>query len=82
MKINRHSYIYQNKENWRDRIKILKAFNTKYEAEIKHHQLEYVKLIDDYNGKPVREDNLGQSQDWFHRLYHLKYKTKLRILPA
>ena len=81
MKINQYHKIYQNKDNYRKELRMLSGFSIRHEAEIKHHQLENVKLVLDYKGDPIMEDKEGNPQDWFHRLYHIKYETKLRILP-
>ena len=82
MKITKHCYLYQNKDNWREKLNMVKAFHIKHEAEIRQHQLEYISLVDDYDGNPIRVDNMGKEQDWFSRLYFIKYQTTLRILPA
>ena len=82
MKINKHCYLFQNKDNWREKLKMVKDFHIKHEAEIREHQLEYVSLVDDYKGDPIRIDDMGKEQDWFAKLYFIRYETKLRILAA
>ena len=82
MKINRHYLLYQNKDNWKREVQMLKAFKIPHEAKILECELEYIHLVDDYEGQPVRQDNLGYDMAWFFKLYKVNYKTKLRILPA
>ena len=82
MKINKHNLLYQDRDTWKQRVQTLKAFRVPHEAEILECELEYTKLICDYDGNPIMQDRFGLDMDWFLKLYSLKYKTKLRIFPA
>ena len=82
MKINEYSFLYQTKKTWDKQVMMMRAFKIEHEAEILQFELEYISKVCDYDGDPCREDNFGRPQDLFSRLYSLKYKTKLRILPA
>ena len=81
MKINRHNLLYQDKKNWKNKIATLKAFKIPYEAEIRECAMEHINLVSDYNSSPAMRIR-GVDVDWFLKLYSIKYKTKLRILPA
>jgi len=82
MKKNRYNLYYQDKNNWRRKVKMLKSCNIPHEAEIKEFALKDVSLVVDYNGKPIMKDTDGSKLDLFIKLYKIKYQTKLRILPA
>ena len=81
MKINNHHIIYQSRDKYLKKLRMLKAFYIKRENEIKQCQLERIDSVTDYDGDPVMKDRQGNELDWVPRLYHIKYQTKLRILP-
>ena len=76
MKINRHSYIYQNKENWRDRIKILKAFNTKYEAEIAQAKASVLIYLDNSVGIGEHPQHIEEIDKQLQKIVDAQEKIK------
>ena len=74
---------FQNYQNFLAKKRQLKGTPYKYTENIRKCVVSPVKNIIDYEGEPFKIGrNDIELQDFFLRLYSIKYETTLRILPA
>tara|TARA_R110002050_G_scaffold247021_1_gene384824 strand:- start:339 stop:596 length:258 start_codon:yes stop_codon:yes gene_type:complete len=85
MIVNNYIKAYTNKDEWKRQVK--KHFYYNIKSEIKTCAVENVSNVVDYSnyseshGGPIMNEK-GELSDWFPKLYYIRYKTTLRILPA
>ena len=79
----KHNLQFQNYQNFLAKKRQLKGTPYKYTENIRKCAVAPISEVLDYEGEPFTiglNDNV--LQDFFLRLYSIKYETTLRILPA
>ena len=83
MKTNRYIVEFQNYKNFQAFKRKLKGMPYKYVESTRKCVVSPVKNVIDYEGEPFKIGMHDKElQDFFLRLYSIKYETTLRILPA
>ena len=83
MKTNKYVIKFQNYHNFLSYKRKLKGMPYKYTESTRKCVVSPVDNVIDYDGEPFKIGVYDKYlQDFFIRLYTIKYETELRILPA
>jgi len=83
MKKIEYVYKYQHRKNFLDKRRELKGMRIKYTEDKRKWAVEFVDMVNDYDGQGfIIDKNSSELVDFFPTIYTLKHETNLRILPA
>ena len=78
---NKIEKIYSNYRNFVKEKNRLKSIHQRFTEKTRQFAVEYADKVIDHDGEGFVMHRDKRPVDFFRRLYHIKYETKLRILP-